>query len=169
MGIYVNADDITSHLIEDQSIGFSDYHLEVQDEEFKLQLVNSTFFSDVKNRDEVLESLWIDSNRLYCNKENFYSPVSNFTADYIRNELLGYCPKFTFETVMSHPSKLEFIRKAKELGYKTYLYFVSLEDPELNKDRVRTRVQLHGHGVPEEKIDLVIINDGSSLRYIKVG
>jgi predicted ABC-type ATPase len=42
---------------------------------------------------------------------------------------------------MSHPSKLDFIKKAKNLGYKTYLYFVSLENPEMNVDRVDARVK----------------------------
>ena len=54
---------------------------------------------------------------------------------------------------MSHPSKIDFIKKAVESGYKTYLYFVSLEDPKLNKERVKARVLLLGHNVPEDKIE----------------
>jgi len=53
---------------------------------------------------------------------------------------------------MSHPSKLDFIKKAKANGYKVYLYFVSLENPIMNVERVNARVQLGGHDVPEDKI-----------------
>lgn len=54
---------------------------------------------------------------------------------------------------MSHPSKLKFMKRAKEKGFKVYLYFVSLRDPQLNKLRVRTRVSQGGHAVDEQKIE----------------
>lgn len=54
---------------------------------------------------------------------------------------------------MSHPSKLEFIKRAKEKGFKVYLYFVSLADPALNKHRVKTRVLEGGHDVSADKIE----------------
>lgn len=53
---------------------------------------------------------------------------------------------------MSHPSKLDFIKEAKEHGFRIYLYFVALSDPEMNIGRVETRVQQGGHNVPAEKI-----------------
>jgi predicted ABC-type ATPase len=53
---------------------------------------------------------------------------------------------------MSHPSKLDFISKAKEKGFKTYLYFVSTASPDIHVERVQTRVQEGGHDVPEDKI-----------------
>lgn len=37
-------------------------------------------------------------------------------------------------------------------GYRTYLYFVATEDPEININRVRNRVAAGGHPVPTEKI-----------------
>ena len=54
---------------------------------------------------------------------------------------------------MSHPSKLDFVKRAKEKGFKVYLYFVSLADPALNKHRVKTRVQEGGHDVDADKIE----------------
>ena len=70
----------------------------------------------------------------------------------MRHRLLENGNKFTFETVMSHHSKLEFIQHAREQGYKIYLYFVSLSDPTLNENRVKQRVLQGGHDVPTEKI-----------------
>ena len=58
----------------------------------------------------------------------------------------------TYESVMSHDSHLEFLQRAKNVGYRTYLYFIGVEDPVINKDRVKNREKLGGHGVPEDKI-----------------
>ncbi len=44
------------------------------------------------------------------------------------------------ESVRSHPTKLEFMRQTQMSGFKVYLYFVSLVDPELNTHRVLARV-----------------------------
>ncbi|EOZ8645375.1 zeta toxin family protein [Acinetobacter baumannii] len=72
--------------------------------------------------------------------------------DYIREALLKLKVSFTFETVMSHESKIQFLRDAKAQGYRTYLYFVTTEDPDINVDRVRQRVLKGGHPVVEKKI-----------------
>lgn len=53
---------------------------------------------------------------------------------------------------MSHPSKIEFLRESKSLGYKNYLYFIATESPIINIERVKQRVKLGGHPVAEEKI-----------------
>jgi len=41
---------------------------------------------------------------------------------------------------VSHTSKLDEIKNAKELGFKTYLYFVCLQDADINVSRVLNRV-----------------------------
>jgi predicted ABC-type ATPase len=38
------------------------------------------------------------------------------------------------------------------MGYRTYLYFVATDDPAINISRVRNRVRVGGHPVPEDKI-----------------
>ena len=81
------------------------------------------------------------------------STITKIVLDYVHlGTLLDCSKKFTIETVMSHPSKLNFMRKAQEKGFKVYLYFVALADPELNKHRVQTRIAQGGHPVAEEKI-----------------
>jgi predicted ABC-type ATPase len=54
---------------------------------------------------------------------------------------------------MSHPSKLETFQQAAEAGFKSYLYFISTEDPSINKDRVAARVAKGGHAVLASKIE----------------
>ena len=59
---------------------------------------------------------------------------------------------FTYESVMSHESHIQFVAGAKKVGYKPYLYYVCTSEVELNKARVEQRVKEGGHTVPEEKI-----------------
>ncbi len=53
---------------------------------------------------------------------------------------------------MSSPDKVAFLNKARKKGFRTYLYFVATEDPQINISRVAHRVKVGGHPVPEEKI-----------------
>jgi predicted ABC-type ATPase len=73
-------------------------------------------------------------------------------AEEQRRAYLAQGVSFSFETVMSHPSKIEFLREAREAGYRIVLFFVALESPDLNVARVRQRVALGGHDVPEDRI-----------------
>jgi predicted ABC-type ATPase len=41
------------------------------------------------------------------------------------------------------------LAQAQAAGYRTYLYFVATDDPAINISRVRNRVKLGGHAVPE--------------------
>jgi predicted ABC-type ATPase len=59
---------------------------------------------------------------------------------------------FTFETVMSSADKVAFLAKARAQGFRVYLYYVATEDPLINISRVRHRVKMGGHPVPEDKI-----------------
>lgn len=69
-----------------------------------------------------------------------------------REKWLLECISHSYESVMSHESHLEYIQKANELGFKTYLYYVCINDPEINTERVNERVISGGHNVPKEKI-----------------
>lgn len=73
-------------------------------------------------------------------------------ADEARQECLEQGISFGFETVMSHPSKIEVLREARRRGYAVVIFFVALESPHLNVERVRQRVALGGHPVPETRI-----------------
>jgi predicted ABC-type ATPase len=73
-------------------------------------------------------------------------------ADAEREICLAGRQSFSFETVMSHPSKLEFMRRARSLGYHVTLFFVAIADPRINVARVASRVKRGGHDVDEERI-----------------
>lgn len=69
-----------------------------------------------------------------------------------RDKCIRNGESFAFETVMSHPSKLALLEKAKYAGFDITLVFISTKDPRYNVARVRDRVAKGGHDVPEDKI-----------------
>ena len=73
-------------------------------------------------------------------------------ANFLQDEHIERGLSFSQETVFSHPSKVDALRKASAAGYRTYLYFVATESPEINISRVTNRFQQGGHNVPIEKI-----------------
>ena len=70
----------------------------------------------------------------------------------IRDEILNKGVSFCFETVFSHKSKIDFIAKAKALGYQVILVYIHLDTLELNEARVHQRISEGGHSVPTQKI-----------------
>ncbi|MDD5058525.1 MAG: zeta toxin family protein [Sideroxydans sp.] len=70
----------------------------------------------------------------------------------IREACLKESRSLAFETVLSMPDKLEFIRRAKEAGFFVRLFFVGTDDPSINAKRVALRVMEGGHDVPIAKI-----------------
>ena len=73
-------------------------------------------------------------------------------AEQQRNTLLLSGASFCFETVYSHPSKIDFTARAKALGYYVIMVVIHLEQAELNAARVVQRVREGGHNVPTEKL-----------------
>lgn len=59
---------------------------------------------------------------------------------------------FSFETVMSHSSKLDVLRIARKAGFVVHMYFIATTDAAINVERVANRVAEGGHDVPEDKI-----------------
>jgi predicted ABC-type ATPase len=56
------------------------------------------------------------------------------------------------ETVLSTGKYRRLVDLAKTLGFMFRLFYVMLESPDLNVERVRDRVAKGGHDVPQEKI-----------------
>lgn len=68
------------------------------------------------------------------------------------NELIQERESFAFETTLSTKSYRGKVLKAKELGYIVTLLFFWLNNIELAKERVKTRVIEGGHNIPNEVI-----------------
>ncbi|MBQ7175927.1 MAG: hypothetical protein IJS08_00820 [Victivallales bacterium] len=93
-------------------------------------------------------------------KDDFFTfaqeAVNSYTvamlADFIRGEYMEHGFSFSSETVFSHPSKIELLKEAQRKVFRTYLYFVATEYPDININRIATRVRDGGHDVPYEKV-----------------
>ena len=69
-----------------------------------------------------------------------------------RDRALAERRDYCWETVMSHPSHAEHLAFAREAGYEIRLFYVALEDPQINIRRVAERVLSGGHDVPRDRI-----------------
>ena len=68
------------------------------------------------------------------------------------SEALNNRMSMIYETVFSHPSKLELVREARAKGYFIRLFFICTESPRINIDRVADRYSKGGHTVPGDKV-----------------
>ena len=59
---------------------------------------------------------------------------------------------FAFETTLAGRTNATWIRSLLGVGYDFHLVFLWLASPELAVERVRSRVELGGHSVPEQTI-----------------
>ena len=151
LGVYLNPDEIQKE-IEDR--GFLDvrhYGVETTREEILSFFMNSTLLQKAGLDDEAACLRFTDG------KLDFFEVIVNayfasVAADFLRQKLLERRVSFSFETVMSSPDKVALLKQAQSLGYRTYLYYIATEDPAINVARVKARVNLGGHDVPEDRI-----------------
>ncbi|MDF5777468.1 zeta toxin family protein [Pseudomonas syringae] len=149
--IYVNADDLEREAGDNGFIELSPFSIEDDQQAFR------AFFSShpLIERERLAcqaEHFFITAQSLLIEGITFTSYHASVVADFIRHQLLVQSASFTFETVMSDRSKVEFIKKAKAMGYRTYLYFVATENPSININRIAIRVGEGGHNVTPEKV-----------------
>jgi predicted ABC-type ATPase len=152
-GVYVNADDIEKELHENGSVDLSQYQIAATTLEIQHYFRKSQFAPLKLNIPDLFSHISIFQRRIILSSS--ITPDSYIAADmaeWIREELLQSGVSFSYETVMSHPGKLDFLAKAIHEGYRVYLYFVATEDPEINVNRVDIRVSQSGHAVSPEII-----------------
>lgn len=164
IGIYVNADEIEKKLINSNKFSLLEYNLntKITNDYFDSFIKNHTLFKKATSDGFVIDLQYNDGEIVNPNLKT-HSYEASILADFIRNELISNGKKLTFETVMSHNSKIELLKKARDRGYKNYLYFISTENVEINKQRVFERVKNGGHPVPVHKIEERYIR---SLEYL---
>jgi predicted ABC-type ATPase len=148
---YVNADELEKEAKATGFIDLSIFGIAVTLEEL-LAFHAEHYLLTKKGLTEQARKLGLQGMKVVYLNVPVNSYFASVIADLIRQRLLEKGVSFTFETVMSHPSKVEFMREAQARGYRTYLYFVSTENPEINVDRVEIRVQEGGHPVEPAKV-----------------
>lgn len=151
LGVYINPDDIERGIASTGYLDFGHFKVETgKDQIFDFlrrsnQLINNGQVSDVSK-------LRFDNNSISFQRVNLNSYLVSAIADFLHESLIASHTSFSFETVMSHPKKIEVFENAQAEGFRNYLYFVATESPEINISRVKIRVENGGHDVPSDKI-----------------
>ncbi|WP_294558752.1 zeta toxin family protein [uncultured Bacteroides sp.] len=70
----------------------------------------------------------------------------------LREQCLVERKSLIFETVLSVEDKIDYILRAKEVGFFIRFFFVCTEHPTINAARIARRVMEGGHDVPITKI-----------------
>lgn len=151
LGIFINPDDIEKEIRDFDFLDVEGYGVQTTKEEILDFFIKSQLLKTADLLDDAHELRFNDGKLSFFNA-GVNSYFASVAADFIRHKLIECSKSFTFETVMSFPDKVEFLRTAQSRGYRTYLYYVATEDPAINISRVRYRVKMGGHSVPENKI-----------------
>ena len=150
---YINADLIEQELRTKGKLSFNDFTVLVAEEELKNSFKSGGLFRKTTHGQRLYETLKVSRNVLtIVDSALLDSYFAAFIAEFLRLKMLNIVEAFTIETVMSDTNKLDYIRLAKSMGYRIYLYFVATKDVQINIDRVRFRVATGGHDVPEDRI-----------------
>lgn len=114
-----------------------------------------------------------ESGEIYIDEEDYLHFSANginsysvaIVADFFKEQYLKHRISFSFETVFSHLAKIDILKRAQAAGFKTYMYFVATENPVINVNRIKERVALGGHDVPEEKTRSRYLRCMEQVRY----
>ena len=145
---FVNADDIFALVAK---TGAYSPKFPVTKDELVRYAEGSTYGEDVKAAFRG-EAVRIVGDCVQFDKTAVNSYTMALFANFLQDRFLDRGESFSQETVFSHPSKVEALKRASETGYRTYLYFIATSDPEINACRVANRCAQGGHNVPSDKI-----------------
>ncbi|HEY5327702.1 MAG TPA: hypothetical protein VIJ27_11935 [Mucilaginibacter sp.] len=151
--IYVNADRILRDLEKRGNFNFNAYRVQSSETEFKNSIITSGLYNKISESD-FLTTLSIKKGvlRVQGPKADLNAYHASFIASYLAAKLFETGQSFCFETVMSHESKIAYLDLAGQFKYKSYLYFVYTDNPELNVARVKLRAAGGLHDVESGKV-----------------
>ena len=151
LGVYLNPDEIEKAIRKDGCLELAAFEVSATQDELQDFLRHPTLLAKAGLRAQA-EQLHLAESKVDFGSVAVNSYFASVLSDFMRHKLLETKTSFTFETVMSSPDKVAFLQKAQQQGFRTYLYYVATEDPEINISRVRYRVETGGHPVPEDRI-----------------
>lgn len=152
LGIYLNPDDIEKEIRAQGVLDLAKFQVAAAPKDLRTFFHDSQFLQSA-GLGEAIKTLGFENNRIDFSRVSVNSYLASAAVEFIRHQLLRLGISFTFETVMSHRSKVAFLDRAQTVGFRTYLYYIATDDPAINISRVRNRVILGGHSVPVNKIE----------------
>lgn len=152
LGYYLNPDEIEKEIKEKGYLDIRGYNIQTNQLEIRTFFEEHPLLEKTECSDFIYEIKYIQSEFIDFSNVGIDSYMSAILTDFLRFKYLESRQSFTFETVMSSSDKVEILKKAQQLGYKTYLYYVATEDPDINLLRINHRVKIGGHSVPTNKV-----------------
>ena len=164
LGHYLNPDDLHQMLGKSLMLDLRDFDASAKQSEWVAFWKNHGLYAQAP----LLHDSRIENNILVL-KDKPASYEAAILTDFLRHRLLKTGQTFSFETVFSHASKLDFMKEANRRRYKCYLYFAAVSSPDISVARVQQRKLEGGHDVPEDKIRkryfLTLENLAAALRF----
>jgi len=152
IGIYLNPDEVGNQIEQNGFLDLASYNITTTVTELSDFLRESTLLT-TKKLTYLADNLQIENGRLTSQVNTNELPYFvSALADFIRRTWLKNKISFTFETVMSARDKVGFLKEAQAAGYRTYLYYICTNDPEINVPRVKFSFIQGVHDVPRDKI-----------------
>lgn len=148
LGVYLNPDEIQNEIEQNGHLSLTSRGVQSSSGEVNEFFSGSSLF---RLTESSIYPKYVDGYLTFDGIANI-EYLAAAATDFLRHKLMEQRATFTFETVMSHSSKVELLAEARGRGYRTYLYFVATDDPRINVSRVHRRVAQGGHSVPDEKI-----------------
>jgi predicted ABC-type ATPase len=152
LGVYLNPDEIEQAIRRQTFLDFTTYGVMTTGDAV-LSFFRNSEFLNAAGFGEAVRQLTFADHQLEFGAAPVNSYLASAAGDFLRQKLMEQKTSFTLETVMSHPGKVELLAQGQTTGYRTYLYFVATDDPAINISRVKNRVKLGGHDVPEDRIE----------------
>jgi len=170
LGVYVDDDELQTELLTPQGLLLRRFHASLNGADFKTfyarhparhALGNGFPFAVSADGRLTLPETVSPSAKLTC--------AGTILADYVLARLTEAGVAVARETVLTSASELEWVRQAKNKGYRVYLYYVCVASPVICRQRLALRVKHGGHGTPAEKIaenyarSLALLKDAVAL------
>lgn len=135
------------------NFNFNAYRVQSSEIEFKNSIVSSGLYDKI-SKSNFLSRLSLKKGVLRIDgaKTDLNAYHASFIASYLAAKLFETGQSVCFETVMSHESKIAYLDMARKFKYKSYLYFIYTDNPELNVARVKLRAAGGLHDVESSKV-----------------
>jgi predicted ABC-type ATPase len=148
LGYLQNPDLIERELMTTRRLHFAAYGLNVEARHFEGFLRIHPLFDKLPN-----ELPRVQDNSLHVDPGFQAGYFVTILCDFMRRQWIDMHETFTFETVMSSDDKIQVLKDALSIGYRTYLYYMCTESPLINRERIANRVAVGGHDVPGDRIE----------------
>lgn len=111
------------------------------------------------NTDEIVRSIgtWTNTQDVYTAGKMAVNLIQTYFSEGV---------SFNQETTLCGGSILRNIDKAKSLGYTIEMHYVGVNSADIAKQRIRHRMKVGGHGIPDEDVERRFVETFMNLKKV---